>query len=457
MPAQGVDQDRIRKMREREEARFRLDRPKSSALLERAKKHMPNGVPNSWMVGLYGHVTIFVEGGKGAYFTDVDGYTYLDMNQADLSMNCGFGPDALIDEVRNRVATGSQFLLPTEDSILVSEDLAKRFRLPSWQFTLSASQANSEVIRIARAITGKKHILIFMGRYHGHIDNTMIAQSVEGEPEDIQAGFLVDQAKYTIIVDFNDLEAVESALRKFDIALILTEPALTNCGVVLPEDGFMPGLKKLCEQYGALLAIDETHTQVVSYGGLSNRWNLKCDFIVAGKAAAAGIPCGLYGMTQSISDYVANHLEATEGDPRSAHGQLPLGGTLFGNALSMCAARVALTKILTPEAYERTIEVGAHLIGGLQKLFDRHGLPWQAHRLFTRSGYCFAPELPKNIKTYNTHVDYGLMELIRVYGGNRGIWEAIYSAGPAASFVMEKHDVDKYLNVVDDFLVELTA
>jgi glutamate-1-semialdehyde 2,1-aminomutase len=457
MPAHGVDQSKIKKMREREEARFREARPKSLAMIERAQKHMPNGVPNAWMDGLYGHMPIFVEGGKGAYFTDVDGHTYLDMNQSDLSMNCGYGPDALIDAVRDRVATGSQFLLPTEDSIVVSEDLAKRFNLPSWQFTLSASQANTEVIRIARAVTGKKYVLIFMGRYHGHIESTMFAQSVDGQLEDIENGVLADQARYTIIVDFNDLDAVEAALKKYDIALILTEPALTNCGVILPEEGFMPSLKKLCEQYGALLALDETHTQVTSYGGLSNRWKLACDFIVAGKAAAAGIPCGLYGMTQTISDYVANHLETFEEDPRAQNGMLPIGGTLFGNALSMCAARVALTKILTPQAYEKTTDVGSHLITGLQNLFDQHGLPWQAHRLFTRSGYCFAPQLPKNIKMYKTHVDYGLMDLIRVYGGNRGIWDAINTAGAAASFVMEKHDVDKYLNVIDEFLTELKA
>lgn len=453
MAAQGIHPAHVQSIYEREHARFHQARPKSAALLARAKGHMPNGVPCAWMDGLYFHEPMFASHGKGAYFWDVDGHEYLDMNQADLSMNCGYGPQALVEAVQQRVATGAQFLLPVEDSIEVSEALAERYRLPFWQYTLSASSANIEAIRIARAYTQKQTVLVFNGKYHGHIDDTM------AEPDDDSSlGFRHNFHQHTVHVEFNDLEAVANAFKHHDIACIICEPALTNIGVVHPQPGFFNALRKLCDQNQSLLIIDETHTQICAWGGLSRAWNIQGDMLTLGKTVAAGIATGVYGMTKEIADFVANHLEADNTlDTRGANGSLALGGTLFGNALSMAAAKVALNEILTKPAYEKSTALGQQLAKGLQALFDQHGLPWRAQSLFSRSGYTFGPQLPNQGAEVEKYHDPILYNAMRAFYANRGVWESISSAGPAVSFVMEETDIAFYLSVVDEFLTELVS
>ena len=452
MPAQGVQSKRVLAIYEREQQRFHNNRPKSAELLIRAKKHMPNGVPCAWMDGLYFHQPIFAKHGKGAYFWDVDDHQYLDMNQADLSMNCGYGPQSLVDAVQHRVANGAQFLLPVEDSIDVSEALAERYRLPYWQYTLSASSANTEAIRIARAYTQKQTVMVFKGKYHGHIDDTMSEPSVD----DSSLGFRQNFQQHTVHVEFNDLAAVMEAFKQHDIACVICEPALTNIGVVHPIVGFFDELRKLCDANQSLLIIDETHTQICAWGGLSRAWDIKPDMLTLGKTVAAGIPTGVYGMSSELAAFVENHLEAdNEHDPRSTNGGLALGGTLYGNALSMAAMKVALNDILTKPAYEKTTLLGAKLFNGLQNLFDQHGLPWRAQGLFSRSGYTFGPQLPQHATEVDKFYDPVLYNAMRAFYANRGVWESISSAGPAVSFVMEAQDIEFYLSVVDEFLSDL--
>jgi glutamate-1-semialdehyde 2,1-aminomutase len=275
--------------------------------------------------------------------------------------------------------------------------------------------------------------------------------------DDDSLGFTKDFSRKSIITDFNDLAAVENALKNNPVACVLTEPALTNIGVIKPEEGFFDALRKLCDQYQSLLIIDETHTQICAWGGLSRAWNIQCDMFTLGKTVAAGIPTGTYGMTQEIGEFVASHLEAEDKlDSRSMNGGLAIGGTLYGNALCMAAAKVALNEILTPEAYLKSQNLGDRLSTGLQHLFDNYGLPWLAQQLMSRSGYTFGPEQPKNSNEFGRYGDPFLYNAMRVYYANRGVWEAISSAGPAVSFVMEDSDINFYLERVDEFLTELT-
>ena len=447
-----IDQNKIESLLTTESDRFKSMRPKSAKLLSQAKSYMPNGVPCAWMDGLYFHDTVFVSHGKGARFWDVDGHEYLDMNQADLSMNCGYGPDALVEAMRDRIARGSQFLLPVEESITAARLLSERYQLPFWQFTLSASSANVEAIRIARAYTGRSDILVFNGKYHGHIHETM------AEPNSDSLGFVKGYRDHTIITEFNDIEAVEQAFKHADIACVITEPALTNMGVIKPEDNFLKELHTLCQNQGSLLILDETHTQTCAWGGLSHAWNLNFDMLTLGKTVAAGIPTGTYGMTAEVAAFVASHMESIDhNDPRCANGALALGGTLYGNALSVTAVNVALNEILTRDAYQHAATLGKLLINGIQQLFNDHQLPWTAQSLITRSGYTFGPELPVNAQQFARYENQLLRETIRVYMANRGIWEAISSAGPSVSFCMNDHDVEDYLDVFNDFLKELIS
>jgi glutamate-1-semialdehyde 2,1-aminomutase len=434
-----------------ETSRFTKNHSKSIALYERARQSMPNGVPMTWLMVFNTFPAPFVETASGAYFTDVDGHRYLDMNVADMSMCTGYAPEPVVEAISARMAAGGhQFLLPTEEAIVVSETLAERFGLPFWQYTLSASTANTEAIRLARSYTGKEKVLLFDGKYHGHIDATLVALNkgvniVEG------AGLPSHCADTADIVQFNDLDATESALKNGNIACIMTEPALTNCGVIMPEDFFLDSLRNLADQYGALLIIDETHTHVCAYGGLTRAWQLKPDVLVIGKSLSAGIPVGAYGLSREL----ATHFEAVTDTGLPHNDRLATGGTLFANPLSMIAARVTLASLLTEPNQERTAKLGGYLADGMERIFDHYEQDWTVHRLYCRSGFTCASQLPRNVLEREEHFDPLLADCQRIFMANRGIWEAITTAGPTVSIAASKSDVDFYLNVFEQFLSRL--
>ena len=432
----------------RETDRFADLRPRGTRLVEDARRSMPLGVPMNWMASAYEHPPLFVDGGSGTTFTDVDGNSYLDFNLADTSMFTGYGVEALSRVAGERVAAGSQFLLPTEDALDVSAELGRRFGLPKWQYTSSATQANTEAIRVARTATGRNDVLMFDGKYHGHADE-LLADAGEGvHPQG--RGVPRDATRHVRIVPYNDLDAVEAALAGGEVACVMAEAAITNCGVIMPADGFHEGLRRLVTAAGSLLVLDETHTLSAGPGGLTGRWGLDPDVLVTGKSVSGGIPLGCYGMKDEVA--------AVLDDPSLAWDQgVATGGTLFGNALSMAAARVTLSEVLTDEVYEHAAGLGARLADGIESVASDRGLAWRAHRLFNRSGYTYAPELPADAVEARATFDTGLFNLQRLYMANRGVWEAIDSAGPACGIQHQAADVDRYLEVLDAFLGEVAG
>jgi glutamate-1-semialdehyde 2,1-aminomutase len=447
-----IDRRRIVEMREREDARFIAERPRSARLLEEARGAMPGGVPMSWMVSLYDHAPIFVECAEGAYITDVDGHRYLDMNLADSSMTCGYGTPAVAEAVAAQFRRGSQYLLPTEEAIAVARALADRFAMPYWQFTLAATSANSEAIRIARAYTGRDRILLFDGKYHGMVDETLQVPAGGGVDPEVK-GLPKGAGVATDIVPYNDLAAVESVLGRGETACVLVEAAPTNVGgVLMPDPGFLDGLWTLTRGAGALLVVDEAHTNVCAWGGLKRAWSIDCDMLVIGKAVAGGIPAGLLGMSGELAEFIA---AGQTGGRRGYLPDLAIGGTFFGNPLQIAAIGATLEHVLTEEAHDRTARLGAKLADGIEKAARRHGLPWSAHRLYCRSGYHFAPRLPRNNAEAQAAADPELRGLMRVYMANRGVWEAVFSASPAVSLAATAADIDLYLDVLDACLREL--
>jgi glutamate-1-semialdehyde 2,1-aminomutase len=427
--------------------RFVQARPVGAKAYDRAKSRMPNGVPMSWMSQLYTHPPIFVEAGHGATFTDIDENVYIDFNLADTSMFSGYGVEAIARAVAKRTIDGPQFLLPTEDAVEVATQLAERFGLPFWQFTLSATQANTEALRTARALTGRDEILMFDGKYHGHADE-LLAGLDNGDVVPEGRGVLRDATRHVRIVPYNDLDAVERELARGDIACVVAEAAITNAGVILPREGFHTGLRRLTTDAGTLLVIDETHTLVAGPGGLTARWGLQPDLLVLGKAISGGIPLGAYGMTERVAAVLDN--------PDAAWGDgVATGGTLFGNALSLAAARVTLEQVLTDDAYDHAAALGGQLADGIEVIATGNNFDWRAHRLFNRSGYTHGPDLPSSAADARASFDSELYNIQRIYMANRGIWEAIDSAGPAAGIQTTLEHVDRYLEVLDDFLGEL--
>jgi glutamate-1-semialdehyde aminotransferase len=449
-----VDPALVKALKDREDARFLETHSRSAALRERGLRVMPNGVPMSWFRSSYDHVTPWVAEGKGARFTDVDGHTYSDFNIADMSMFCGYAPEPLVRAVSERIARGNQFLLPTEDAIVVSEELGRRFGLPKWQYTLSASQANTEAIRVARVATGRDKVLMFDGKYHGHFDDALVELDDAGNVVPEEHGLPRDVAEHTKIVPFNDADALARALEPGDVAVVLAEPAMTNnFGLILPDPGFHDSLREITRRTGTLLALDETHTQVVGPGGLTASWGLQPDIATSGKSIAGGVPFGAYGMTDEVADV----LTQAEGDDDERHGSVATGGTLFANALSMAAARATMLEILTPEAYANTQTLGARLAEGMRAEVERTGLPWYVPHLGPRAGYVFRPEPVRSAAEARTCWDDLLTRLIRVWLANRGVWEAIVGAGPVVPVPATDEDVDAYVGAWGEMVSALTS
>jgi glutamate-1-semialdehyde aminotransferase len=446
----GVDPGRVDELWQRESARYAREHPRCLDLRERARSLMPHGVPMLWMASYFAHPPVWIDEGHGAHFTCADGIRFLDTNVGDKSTFCGIDPVPVVRAVQRRVAAGAQFMLPTEDSLVVAGELARRWRLPSWQFTLSASQANIEALRLARHATGRRRLLSFTGNYGGHGDEMLTAFAGEGRLSYL--GLAPGSDRDLDVIPFNDVAALERALAEADYACVFTEPALTNEGVVLPEPGFHDALRRLTRAAGTLLALDETHTLICAPGGLAERWALEPDLVVVGKAVGGGLPLGAYGMTAELAAAFERG-ESLAGEP----GELATGGTMFANALSMAAARAVLTEVLTPAAYEHAAQLGAELADGLEAAVTAAGLPWRVQRLWPRSGVTFSDRLARSAAEADADEQPELNALLRLYLANRGVWEAISTAGPAMSVAATRDDVEVYVAAFREFVADVTA
>ena len=444
----GVDAGRVAESWRRESERFERDHPRCLELRERARAGMPHGVPMSWMVSYFGHPPVWVDEGHGAHFTCADGRRFLDTNVGDKSTFCGIDPAPVVRAVQRRVAAGAQFMLPTEDAIVVAAELSHRWSLPAWQFTLSASQAMTEALRLARHATGRPKVLSFCGNYGGHGDELLAAYAGNGRLSYL--GLPPGAHREVDVVQFNDVGALEGALSSGVYACVFTEPALTNEGVVLPDPGFHDSLRELTRGAGSLLVLDETHTLICGPGGLTREWGLEPDIVVVGKAIGGGLPLGAYGMSAGLRAAFERG-KSLAGES----GELATGGTLFANALSMAAARAALTEVLTPEAYEHAARLGARLADGLDAIVARAGLPWEVQRLYPRSGIEFGGRLARSAAEADADDQPELNALLRIHLANRGVWEAISTAGPTMSVAAEDGDVAAYLAAFAEFVDEV--
>ena len=411
-----IDREHLDRLMSRERERFRSLHPQSAALAERAKVHMPDGVPMSWMAKWPGGFPLFVSSAKGSHFRDVDGIDYVDLCLGDTGSMTGHSPDATVAAIQKQIDKGITMMLPSEDALIVSEELSRRFGLPLWQFTVSATDANRHVIRYCRMLTGRPKIVVIDRCYHGSVDETFATldknNHTVAREGNIGAPVALDTT--TTVVEFNDLGAMERALKTGDIAAILLEPAMTNVGIVLPEPGYLEELQRLAKQYGTYLILDETHTISYGPGGMTGSLGLKPDFLTIGKAIGGGIPTGTFGMTREIAAKIKEFVQLDLVDTGG------VGGTLAGNALSLAAMRATLTEVLTEQAYAKMIPLADRWADGVEEVVREFALSWHVNRLGARAEYTFTVRAPRTGREAADAGDFELEQYLHLYLLNEG-------------------------------------
>jgi glutamate-1-semialdehyde aminotransferase len=444
--------DRLPALVRREEEQFVRDHPRSAALAERARSHLLAGVPMHWMAKWPGGFPLFVAEAHGSHFTDVDGREYVDFCLGDTGAMSGHAPEATLRAVAEQAARGITTMLPTEDALAVSEELTRRFGVSHWQFALTATDANRFSIRLARHVTGRPKVLVFNWCYHGSVDETFAtldAGTVVARRGNL--GPPVPPSETTKVVEWNDPAALEAALAPGDVALVLTEPALTNVGIVHPDPGFHDALRALTRKTGTLLAIDETHTICCGTGGFTKAHGLEPDVVTIGKPIAGGIPAAAYGFDDELAGRVAASIELEDVDVGG------VGGTLAGNALSLAAMRATLDEVLTDEAFRRMIPLAERWTTGVEEAIAEAGLPWHVTRLGCRAEYLFGPARPRNGTEAHAAGDFELERYMHLHALNRGVLLTPFHNMALISPATSVTDVDRHTAVFREAALELAG
>ena len=367
-----IDLARVDALIAEEEAKLREKHRRSIEYRREASRFLAGGVSSSWQTAP--PHAVYVSHGKGSRIWDIDGNEYVDFHNGYGVMVIGHAHPKIVEAVQRRIELGSHFAQPTEDAAIVAEALTERFGLPLWRFSNSGTEATLDAARLMRAATGRDVLIKIEGTYHGHHDSLMVSvipNPDEIGPRDHPASLpqtiglpqaFVDLVK---VVPFNDLEVLERTLEENEgkVAGMIIEPAMMNCGVVLPEPGYLKGVRDLTRKHGAMLAFDEVKTGcTVAYGGAVGAFGVTPDFVCLAKAIGGGLPCGAIGGTEEAMAQVVS-------------GDVDQQGTFNGNPLTMAAARATLTEVLTRDVYERLDEINDILVGGCTAAIEKYRLP----------------------------------------------------------------------------------
>jgi glutamate-1-semialdehyde 2,1-aminomutase len=446
----GIPQDRLTRIADREARRFAQSRPKAAAALAKGAGAFLNNVPMHWMADWPMPHLPLVAKATGAKLTDIDGYGIDDFCLGDTGSMFGHSPEPVARAIRKQAKRGLTYMLPTEDALEAGRLLTQTFGPFRWQIATTATDANRFALRVARAVTGRPKVLVFNGCYHGTLDDTMV-ELTKGKTANRAGlvGQVQDLTLGAVVCEFNDLAAVEKALAKGDVAAILTEPVMTNCCMVLPDPGFLQGLRDLATQNGALLIIDETHTISTGLGGYTRVHGLTPDMFVVGKCVAGGMPTSVWGMTQAVADRFATY-NATR-----PPGHSGMGTTLSANPMQFACLRATLAEVMTPENYTH-MEAGAErLATGLAAVIAKHNAPWHVVRVGARVEFICAPGPLKNgsaaHKAHQPQVEAAVHTALL----NRGCLIAPFHNMMLVSPATKKRQIDRLIAAFDEILTEL--
>lgn len=441
----GLNWPRAQALAAGERATYIARNPESARLAGEAGRHLLFGVPMHWMNDWSTPFALTVSEASGARFRDVDGHEYVDFCLGDTGAMFGHAPPAVAQAIARQATRGYTAMLPSEDAAPVAAELARRFGLPYWQFALSASDANRFVLRWLRAATGRDKVLVFNGCYHGTVDDVFV-DLVDGVPtqRDSLLGQVHALTDHTVVVEFNDLQALESALSQGDVACVLAEPVMTNIGMVLPEPGYWEAAQRIIKSYGSLLVIDETHTISSGPGGYAREHGMLPDALVVGKPIGGGIPCAVYGFTEELARRVE---QAKRGAPPGHSG---VGTTLSANMFAMASMRANLEEVMTEAAYQTMFGLAAKLADGLRDVIVRHQLPWCVTRVGARTEFQFASSAPRNGSEAHAILDGELEQIIHLYLLNRGLLITPFHNMLLVSPATTDSDISHLLAVFDD-------
>jgi len=418
-PQRMVTDRQFDSLMNRELATYEKRTPRSKAVFTRAQASLLNGVPMPWMGDWGTTYPLFADRATGNRIVDVDGNEYVDFCLGDTGAMFGHSPEPTVDAVTAQIRKGITTMMPSEDSLWVGKNLGERFGLPFWQVAMTATEANRYVIRICRTLTKRPKILVYNECYHGSVDEALVHIGPDGSlalrsEYDINPGIPKDAL--TRVVEFNDVPALDAALAHRDVACVLAEPVMTNCGMVLPAPDYHEKLRDACTRHGTYLIIDETHTLSSGPGGYTAAHGLKPDFITLGKSIAGGIPVAVYGFTASV----AKGINASFGR-KGLSDPMGIGGTLSGNALAVNAMRATLTDVATPAAFARMITGANRMADGLEAAIANHRLPWSVTRCGARAELQFIPHQPTSGSEAKAAFDWGMIYYTHLFLANRGI------------------------------------
>jgi glutamate-1-semialdehyde 2,1-aminomutase len=438
----AIDRAHLTALLQREQELFAQRHPASRAEYERARGSLFGAVPMTWMNKAAGRFPIYVDTAHGARVTDLDGLEYVDFALGDTGAMAGHSPAATVAAVQHRIQDlgGFTTMMPTADAAWVGRELARRFGVPLWSFALTATDANRWAIRLARAVTGRPKILVNSYCYHGSVDEVLLKVDADGRQvsREGNVGAPVDPTVTTRVVEYNDLAALERELGHGDVACVLMEPALTNIGIVLPEAGYLDGVRRLTRAAGALLINDETHTFSAGPGGATRGWGLEPDIVTIGKAIGGGVPSAAYGLSAEL----AARIEAMPDLDLVDMGGV--GGTLAGNPVSTAAMRATLGEVLTDDAWGPMTELADRFGDAVSAVIDEAGLPWSVSRLGARVEYRFCRPAPRTGGESAAAADAELEDYLHVYLANRGVLMTPFHNMALMSPATTAADVDRH-------------
>jgi glutamate-1-semialdehyde 2,1-aminomutase len=447
---QGLLHRNLNRFASIERERYIAANPKSLTLAQRCAPHWLFGVPLHWMNDWSTPFGLHLAHAQGAHITDVDGHTLVDFCLGDTGAMFGHAPAPVVRAVQAQMAKGCTTMLATEDAAWVGEELTRRFGLPVWQSAMTASDANRFLLRWVRAATGRKKLLVFNGCYHGTVDDVFV-DLVHGKAQqrDSLLGQVHDLTEHTVVVEFNDLPALETALQGGDIACVLAEPVMTNIGMVLPDDGFWEQAQDTIHRHGAMLILDETHTFSSGPGGYAKAHGLRPDALVFGKPIGGGVPCAVYGFSAALAQ------RAMQAKRDAPSGHSGIGTTLTANMLTMAAMRATLGEVATDAACAHMLHSCSQIAQGLRNCIARHALPWCVTQVGARCEFQFGPVPPRNGSEADAMLDPALEQLIHLALLNRGVIITPFHNMLLACPATTHDDVQRLITAFDGVLAQL--